>query len=116
MTMASERCCICNRCWTDPVTVKRRKRFYGKSCDSSRKVLNELLLEGFSLPVLAFKETSDQDALLCHFCDLQLTNHSKYIVKVKEIKCEITRASERDTGVSEYRGSRSLAANHLLDF
>ena len=87
--MTSERCCICNRCWTDPVTVKRRKRFYGKSCGSSRKVLNELLLEAFSLPVLAFKETSDQDALLCHFCNLQLTNLSKYIVKVKEIKEDI---------------------------
>ena len=87
--MTTESCCVCNRVLTDPVAIKKRKKLHGKSCDSSKTVLNGLLLEAFGLPVLAFKETNDPDALLCHSCDAQMTNLLKYLVKVKEIKEDI---------------------------
>ena len=84
--MHTESCCVCNNRLFDTAGVKKHKRLHGKSCHNSKTILNELLLETFSLPVLAFKETSNPDAMLCYSCNLQMTNLSKYKLKIKEIK------------------------------
>ena len=84
--MTTESCFVCDCALIDSVSIKKRKRLHGKSCHNSKTVMNELLLETFGLPILAFKETHNPDALLCNHCDTQISNLSKYQVKVNEIK------------------------------
>lgn len=79
--------CLCRRSVMEGSAVVKCKRLHGKTCEFSKKLINDLL-KGDELSVLSFKETSNSNAYLCHQCHSQASK----CVKLEE---EITKIKER---------------------
>ena len=80
-----ETCCLCRRSVMEGSAIVKRKRFHGKTCESSKKLINDVLKEN-ELSVLSFKETNDSNAYLCHQCHGQASKCVKLQGEIKKIK------------------------------
>ena len=67
------------------VLIVKRKRFHGKTCESSTKLINDVLKE-HELSVFSFKETDNSNAFLCHQCHGQASKCVKLEEEIKTIK------------------------------
>ena len=65
--------------------IVKCKQFHGKTCESSKKLLNDVLKEN-ELSVLSFKETNDSNAYLCHQCHGQASKCVRLQEEIKKIK------------------------------
>ena len=62
------------------------KQFHGEPCKSAKKMISDLLMEHFQLPVMAFKEMSNSQAYLCLKCHSQASKCLKLQEEVGKIK------------------------------
>ena len=75
----------CRRSVMEGSAIVKRKRFHGKTCESSKKLINDVLKE-HELSVLSFKETDNSNAFLCHQCHGQASKCVKLEEEIKKIK------------------------------
>ena len=79
-------CCLCRRPVMEASALVKHKRFHGELYKSAKKMINDLLMENFQLPVMAFKEMSNSQAYLCHKCHSQTSKCLKLQEEVRKIK------------------------------
>ena len=61
---------------------RRRKRLHGSGCTTAKAVLEELV----STMKCTYPTLQDGNALLCHSCELRLTNIRKAETKISDMK------------------------------
>ena len=61
---------------------RRRKRLHGSGCTTAKAVLEELM----STMKCTYPTLQDGSALLCHSCELRLTNIRKAETKISDMK------------------------------
>ena len=79
-------CCLCCREFLNASALKKRKLLHGKSCTTSKEILNNLTLQSFRLSLAAYRETADPTAVLCHVCDVQITKVFKLQDEIEKIR------------------------------
>ena len=84
--MEEARCCLCRQSVAEASALVKRKLFHGKACESSKKLINELLMENLKLSVQSLKEMNDSHAYLCHKCHGQTSKYLKLLEEAKKIK------------------------------
>ena len=84
---AEEACCLCRPSVMEASALVKRKKFHGKACESSKELINHILMENFKLTVLSFREMNNSNAYLCHQCDTEASKCLKLqdqIIKIKD--------------------------------
>ena len=72
----SASCCLCCRPLVEGASLRKRKRFHGRSCETFRNLLNKIMAE-FNLSINSYRETYDQDAYICHLCTSQVEKYER---------------------------------------
>ena len=84
-----ECCCLCRCLLSSGQAKKRRKKLHGAACNTSRKVLSDLVTRQLDQNLENFVETEGHHSFLCKECDAKLHSVSLLEGQLTQIKNEI---------------------------